>query len=161
MNIKSTIALSFLLLLFAGCTTKENTTSIPDANYSIVVDKSSNQLTLLQGNEEIKTYSVATGKNMKTPEAIFRIVDKLENPPWMAISGKRYLPGEEGNILGSRYMMLKSTENPQYMGFGIHGTNNPDAIGKYSTQGCISMLNEDVEELFSMVPKGTEVTIRD
>ena len=161
MNKRTIITLSCLLLIFAGCKTKETASPVPEANYSIVVIRSSNELVLSLGDKEIKTYTVATGKNMKTPIATFKIVRKMENPPWTDLSGKHFKSGEEGNILGTRYMMLKSSEKPQYMGFGIHGTNNPDAIGTFSTQGCISMLNEDVEELFSMVPKGTEVTIKD
>ncbi|WP_372809126.1 L,D-transpeptidase [Pontiella sp.] len=161
MNIKSIIALSSLLLLLVGCTTQEKASPVLEANYSIVVSKSSNQLTLLQGNNEIKTYTVATGKNGRTPVTTFTIIDKLKNPPWTDFTGKHFESGEEGNILGSRYMMLTSSEKPQLRGFGIQGTNKPDDIGKQTTRGCISMFNEDIEELFELVPEGTIVTVID
>ena len=46
-------------------------------------------------------------------------------------------------------------------GYGIHGTIDPNAIGQQITAGCVRMTNADVEELFSIVPTGTDVTIVD
>ncbi|MNW66472.1 putative L,D-transpeptidase YkuD [compost metagenome] len=43
--------------------------------------------------------------------------------------------------------------------YAIHGTNEPDSIGKDESLGCIRMKREDVEELFAMVPMGTKVQI--
>ena len=46
-------------------------------------------------------------------------------------------------------------------GYGIHGTIEPQNLGKQVTEGCVRMVNADVEELFIIVPTGTEVTIVD
>jgi len=46
-------------------------------------------------------------------------------------------------------------------GFGIHGTTEPQTLGRQVTQGCVRMLNAEVEELYAIVPVGTEVTIVD
>ncbi|MGB9802898.1 LysM peptidoglycan-binding domain-containing protein, partial [Desulfofundulus sp.] len=43
--------------------------------------------------------------------------------------------------------------------YGIHGTNNPDSIGKAVSNGCIRMYNHHIEELFPHVPLGTPVRI--
>lgn len=43
--------------------------------------------------------------------------------------------------------------------YAIHGTNEPASIGRDESLGCIRMLPDDVEELFDMVPIGTEVSI--
>jgi lipoprotein-anchoring transpeptidase ErfK/SrfK len=49
-------------------------------------------------------------------------------------------------------------------GIGIHGTFPHDdfIIDKYKnwTNGCVSLKNEDVEDLYSYVPIGTPITIR-
>jgi len=42
--------------------------------------------------------------------------------------------------------------------FGIHGTPNPDKVGKSFSHGCARLTNWDVEELAGMVKKGTSVT---
>jgi len=44
-------------------------------------------------------------------------------------------------------------------GYGIHGTTEPKELGKQVTQGCIRLSNSDVEELYTIIPTGTEVTI--
>jgi lipoprotein-anchoring transpeptidase ErfK/SrfK len=46
-------------------------------------------------------------------------------------------------------------------GYGIHGTTEPDKIGQQVTAGCVRMRNEEVEELYTLIPVGTEVTIQD
>jgi len=45
--------------------------------------------------------------------------------------------------------------------FGIHGTPEPDKVGKAYSQGCVRLTNWDVAELAKMVRKGAEVTFLD
>ena len=88
-----------------------------------------------------KIYPVAVGKpDTPTPTGIYKIITKTVNP---------------GGILGTRWMGLDIPDGP----YGIHGTNNPAAIGKEISNGCIRMYNHDVEELFNLVKIGTVVTI--
>jgi lipoprotein-anchoring transpeptidase ErfK/SrfK len=44
--------------------------------------------------------------------------------------------------------------------YGIHGTLHPEAIGQQVTDGCVRLKNEDVEELFDIIPVGTQVVIQ-
>ncbi|MCX7926609.1 MAG: L,D-transpeptidase family protein [Candidatus Omnitrophica bacterium] len=123
--------------------------------FSILVDKSQNTLLLKTDKEIIKTYIVATGVNNSTPSGTFKIVEKIVNPPWFKPGGGVAAPGSPENILGTRWLGL---DKP---GYGIHGTTDPASLGKQSTAGCVRMSNSDVEELFMLVPQGTEVTIVD
>jgi lipoprotein-anchoring transpeptidase ErfK/SrfK len=128
--------------------------------FSIRVSKSRNELDLMLGNRIFKRYSVGTGKFGKTPAVEFTIVDKIVEPPWTRPSdNKRVEYGDPENVLGSRWMAIRSADHPELTGFGIHGTWERDSIGKQSSAGCIRMLNEDVEELFDLVPRKTSVTI--
>ena len=43
--------------------------------------------------------------------------------------------------------------------YRIHGTNQPSTIGHYVSSGCVGMLNEDVEDLYSRVQVGTRVVV--
>ena len=45
--------------------------------------------------------------------------------------------------------------------FGIHGTLEPYSLGWSSSHGCIRMDNNDVAELYKIIPIGTRVTIVD
>jgi lipoprotein-anchoring transpeptidase ErfK/SrfK len=47
-----------------------------------------------------------------------------------------------------------------FYGYGIHGTSEPETIGKPSSNGCIRLLNEDAEELFKFVMLKTKVVIQ-
>lgn len=42
----------------------------------------------------------------------------------------------------------------------IHGTPDPEPMGVPESHGCVRMRNEDVAELFDLVPPYTEVEIR-
>jgi lipoprotein-anchoring transpeptidase ErfK/SrfK len=118
------------------------------------VDKSTNTLVLKGDQDILKTYTVATGSNNSTPVGTFKITDKLENPTWYK-AGAVIPPGGADNQLGTRWLGIN------LKGYGIHGTVEPEKLGQQVTAGCIRMKNEEVEELYSLVPPGTEVTITD
>ena len=125
------------------------------ARFTVFVDKSQNILTLKCNDEIIKTYNVATGTNNSTPVGTFKIGNKLVNPVWYK-EGAVVPAGSPENILGTRW--LGFDDLPSY---GIHGTTEPQSIGKQSTAGCVRMINAEVEELYSLLPIGTEVTVVD
>lgn len=127
---------------------------IHTAPFSVTVDKAKNTLVLYSGDVPVKKYSVATGKKNCTPVGTFKITDKLVNPTWFK-TGAILPPGSPKNALGTRWMGF---DKPAY---GIHGTIEPKTIGTQASEGCIRMLNEDVEELYSIIPVGTKVTIQD
>ncbi|MFH1856107.1 MAG: L,D-transpeptidase family protein [Candidatus Omnitrophota bacterium] len=131
-----------------------NKLKISAARFSVLVDKSDNTLALKEDDEILKIYPVATGLNNSTPVGTFTIESKLINPVWYN-DGRIVAAENPDNVLGSRWMGLSEKS------YGIHGTTDPNSIGKQATQGCVRMHNKDVEELYSILPVGTEVTIVD
>ena len=119
----------------------------------IIVSIPDRKLALLEDGDVLKVYDVAVGAvNSPSPTGEFTIVNRLENPTY-------YRPGvviEPGtnNPLGTRWMGLSQK------GFGIHGTNQPQSIGKAASHGCIRMAQKDLEELFTLVHVGDTVSIR-
>lgn len=133
-----------------------------NSNFTIQVSKTHNHLDLLMDGRLFKRYTVGTGKFGKTPAVKFTLVDKIIEPPWTRPSDNKQIEyGDAENVLGTRWMAIKSSDHPELTGFGIHGTWERDSIGKQSSAGCIRMLNEDVEELFDLVPRKTTVIITD
>jgi peptidoglycan hydrolase-like protein with peptidoglycan-binding domain len=117
------------------------TSEIPEGERRIVVDVTKLTLTLYAGDKVVKQYPIAIGKwRTPTPIGEFAIIEK------------DYAPG---GAFGSRWMGL----NVPWGGYGIHGTNRPWSIGSAASAGCIRMFNEDVEELFELVPIKTKVFI--
>ncbi|MGI6491897.1 MAG: L,D-transpeptidase family protein [Pelotomaculum sp.] len=114
--------------------------SIPE-KVSIIIDMDRLRLTVFDGAEPIRQYTVAMGKyETPTPVGNWEIISKSMTPP---------------GVMGTRWMGL----NIPYGNYGIHGTNAPGSIGSFASHGCIRMHNSDVEEIFPMVTIGTPVTI--
>lgn len=131
-----------------------------EGSFSILVSKNNNVLDLMLNKQLFKRYPVGTGKFGKTPAVDFFIYDKIIEPPWTRPADNRLIEyGDPENVLGTRWMALRSAENSSLKGFGIHGTWERDSIGAQSSAGCIRMFNEDVEELFDLVPRRSRVTI--
>jgi len=127
---------------------------IINAKFYLVIDKSQNTLSLKRGDETIKTYLVSTGANNCTPVGTFKIVNKLVNPTWFKAGA--IIPAESpDNILGPRWMGF------DLKGYGIHGTAEPDKLGQQVSKGCVRMRNDELIELYDLVPAETEVTIAD
>ena len=96
----------------------------------------------------------------KTPAVEFFVYDKIIEPPWTRPEDNRHIEyGDPENVLGTRWMALRSINNPSLKGFGIHGTWERDSIGIQSSAGCVRMFNEDVEELFDIIPRKSRVII--
>ena len=131
-----------------------------EGSFSIQVSKNNNLLDLMLNEQLFKRYPVGTGKFGKTPVADFFIYDKIIEPPWTRPADNRLIEyGDPENVLGTRWMALRSAEDTSLIGFGIHGTWERDSIGAQSSAGCIRMFNEDVEELFDLVPRKSRVKI--
>lgn len=125
---------------------------LPKVRFSIVVDKSQRQLLLTQDNQFVKSYPIATGRDNSTPEGTFKILNRVPNPVWY--KENVVVPADSPeNILGTRWMGF---DKP---GYGIHGSVDTKPITQQDTAGCIRLTNQDVEELFAIVPIGTEVTV--
>jgi lipoprotein-anchoring transpeptidase ErfK/SrfK len=127
---------------------------VPSGRFSIVVDKSQNQLLLTENDRFVKMYPVSTGTDNSTPSGTFKIINRIRHPVWYK-QGAVVPPDSPENILGTRWLGL---DQP---GYGIHGSVEPASIGQQVTAGCVRMARHDVEELFDIVPVGTEVTIVD
>lgn len=131
------------------------------AKFEIFVSKSENWLLVKMNGKFFKRYSVGTGRYNRTPVGTFKVVDKIKEPSWWKDNVE--IPyGDERNILGTRWMAIAATgSTPPAKGYGIHGTWDNSSLGHQSSAGCVRMANEDVEELFIYIPKGTPVTIAD
>jgi hypothetical protein len=124
----------------------------PKAARRIVVSFPDRKLALLEGDRVIKIYDVAVGAPVSpSPSGEFQIVQRLENPTYYK-PGVVIGPGAN-NPLGPRWIGLN------VKGFGIHGTNQPNSIGKNASHGCIRLRNSDIQDLFARVQVGDKVSL--
>lgn len=122
--------------------------------FSVEVDKSDNLLDVYLNDRFFKRYRVGTGEYAKTPEGEFIIDDRIAQPTWWRPDGKAIPYGDPENLLGTHWLSLN------IRGYGIHGTWEPDTIGQQASAGCVRLLNDDIEELYALLPHGTPVRIQ-
>ena len=127
------------------------------------VDRSSFTLDLyLQDKTFIRTFRIGLGKpGRETPTGLWRVRSagkgKLVQPPWPdPDSGKMYYAEDPDYPLGSRWIGLDGLEGNAKgrTGFGIHGTKDPEQIGKADSRGCIRMYNGDVILVYDLFEEG-------
>ena len=90
-----------------------------------------------------------------------RVILKDPNPDWRPTPSmlKRnpewpeYIPPGPDNPLGTRSLHLSWTY------YRIHGTHDTRKIGRQSSNGCIGLYNEHIEELYEMAKVGTQVLL--
>jgi lipoprotein-anchoring transpeptidase ErfK/SrfK len=123
----------------------------------VVVRKSDFMLELVTG-AGTERFRVGIGSNpdggdkkavgdCRTPEGTFAIVSIEDSSDWERDGRLSYGP------------LFLRLECPPWEGIGIHGTDEPESVGRRSSLGCIRMRNEELRKLAAAVRVGTEVTI--
>jgi len=138
---------------------------LPDG---IVINGGDLRLYWLRDGAIVDTFPVGVGRAAwKTPPGHYKIINRRHDPIWhvppsiqreMRERGepvKRRVPPGPDNPLGKYWLQLSV---PSY---GIHGTNAPWSVGKYTTHGCIRLRPDDIERLYNEVPNGAAVEIID
>ena len=129
--------LIILLVLFTACYAKE-----------IVIDLDN---LVLYANE--KSYPICAGSKYKegvnrgksaSPLGVFKVVLKVTFT--------------NDNVYGSCFMRLDfQKDTGKYV--GIHGTNEPESIGTYSSKMCIRWMNKHAMKLYKYIDVGDKVII--
>jgi lipoprotein-anchoring transpeptidase ErfK/SrfK len=136
----------------------------------IVIDKWLNVLWAYQKGQLVQTARVSTGRhvqgpnpsagnqalNMVTPTGRFTVTNKLPGVTYYAENIPR---GDPRNPLGTRWLGFSVYPGDRASVWAIHGTNEPDMIGRWVSDGCIRMLNAEVEALYDRVNEGIPVII--
>jgi lipoprotein-anchoring transpeptidase ErfK/SrfK len=118
----------------------------------IVVSLEDRKLALIEDGQVKKIYTVAVGRpSTPSPVGTFTIERRVMNPTY-SHNGQIVEPGPN-NPVGTRWMGLS------IHGYGIHGTNVPNSIGKASSHGCIRMAKADLEEFYPQVRVGDTVEL--
>ncbi len=134
---------------------------------TIVVDKAARDVRAYDKNGGLLAFYPATiGSDEKpAPSGVFKVRRVAWNPEflydpkfaWKGVKAKQKLTVKPGpnNPVGLVWIDLTA---PSY---GIHGTPQPDAIGKTESHGCVRLTNWDAVDLASMVRPGTVVRFED
>jgi hypothetical protein len=145
---------------------KEVVASLPEGvaegSRWVRIDKSAYRLDYLDGREIVASFPVALGLvsgdkvkrgDCRTPEGLFEIEQVQDSSWWTHDFGDGKGPIE--GAYGPWFIRLKTG----WQGIGIHGTHDPTSMGTSVTEGCIRLLNENVQWLKERVELGMKVLI--
>jgi lipoprotein-anchoring transpeptidase ErfK/SrfK len=136
-----------------------------DEQLSIEIDTEEKMLDLRSGDKVVASYPITPGsERLPAPKGEWKIDRITWLPPFrwdkeMLETGKRgsnalNLPPGPNSAVGILWMELNKE------GIGIHGTNEPETIGRSASHGCIRLSNWDAFDLGQRVSAQTKVTIR-
>jgi L,D-transpeptidase ErfK/SrfK len=144
----------------------DNRHIVPMPLDGIVVNVPQRMLHLAVDGRHVLSVPVAVGRaDWPTPLGSFAVAMKEVDPTWdvppsiqaeMAREGRpvvtRVAPGPR-NPLGDRWIGLNASN------LGIHGTNQPTSIYRFTTHGFIRARPDDIARLFPLVDVGTPVRV--
>ena len=120
----------------------------------IHIDLAARTLRFVEHGSVVGEWPVAIGTpDRPTPTGRFFVTDKLDT-------------GDPDSVWGRVAVGISAFSGvlTDFIGgvgqIGVHGTNNPDSIGRAASSGCIRLPNEVIEALIDRLPLGTPVLIR-
>ena len=131
---------------------------------SVTVDTKTNMLTLRENDKNVAAYPVSIGsEHTESPIGDWKVRGVAKLPPFrhdeqMLNHGERsnvfhMLPPGPNSPVGVMWIALNKK------GIGLHGTNEPDEIGRSASHGCVRMANWDIVRLAGKVKAGVPVSI--
>jgi lipoprotein-anchoring transpeptidase ErfK/SrfK len=129
---------------------------------TIIISTGQRRLYLVLGNGQALSYGIGVGKEGFAWSGVTQVSAKREWPDWTPPEQMlqrrpdlpRHMAGSIDNPLGARAMYLGSSL------YRIHGSNEPDSIGRATSSGCIRLTNEDVIDLYNRVKIGATVIVQ-
>lgn len=110
------------------------------------------------GSMYVSTFHVGLGSDDSTPTGLWQVMPgKLKNPVYYSPRGEGVIDADDPkNPLGERWIPLEGIEGNAVgqQSYGIHGTIEPESIGRNMSLGCIRLVNEDVEFLYDLLTEG-------
>ena len=133
-------------------------TLLPVASTRIEVDLNAKRLTVFDGDKQVGSYRVAVGsKEWPTQTGEWSITQVVWNPEWIPPKDEAWAeakdpksPGAPDNPLGRAQLVYDPPRT-------IHGTNEPQSIGKAVSHGSIRLANADVGKLARQLMEATGV----
>ena len=129
----------------------------------IISDTKTRVLQHWTGEGELRIYPTSVPLTDElTRRGYTEVVEKRKNPSWAPTPSMRernpewpklIKGGDPENPLGTRALYLS------WRYYRIHGTQDTRKIGRRSSNGCIGLFNQHIEEVFERAPVGTQVRL--
>ena len=119
---------------------------------------------VLPGGKAIR-YGATVGEAGQAWSGVATVGRKEEWPGWTPTADEKrrlgalpnYVEGGARNPMGARGLYLYAGGKDTL--YRIHGTNQPEYIGRAISSGCVRLTNEDVIDLYNRVKMGATVVV--
>ncbi len=113
----------------------------------------------------VTSFPVGLGTDDSTPTGTWVIKNKAASPAYDSPRGEGHIAaGDPKNPLGPYWLGLEGTDGKAVgaQSYGIHGTIDPDSIGKMASLGCIRLRNDDITTVYKLlVEQKSTVLVKD
>ena len=119
--------------------------------FDALVNLRAQHLTLMLGGRFAGRFPISVGAEQATPEGEFTVKTKTPNPTYYG-PDRVIDANDPSNPLGKYWIGLDDH-------LGIHGTNDPQSIGRAESRGCIRLHPRDIEDVYDMMTVESRVRI--
>ncbi len=136
--------------------------------FHVVVDKSDFRADIFHGPPDnprewvfVASRPVGLGESDGTPVGTFVVAPgKLENPGWVnpRDSTERYDRNDPANPIGEHWVGITGVgDSAVHTGLGLHGTIEPESIGREMSMGCVRLGDDDAALMYELLTEGESV----
>ncbi len=120
--------------------------------FEAIVHLDRHELTLMVQNRYAGRFPIGVGRDQPKLDGNYTVREKTLNPTYYGPDGVTLNPSDPKNPLGGAWIGLSDR-------IGIHGTNDPQGIGRDDNRGAICVRNRDLQDLYGILSVGSRVTV--
>lgn len=133
--------------------------------YKVTVELSAHRITVTNGASVVMNEPIGVGKNSTpTPNGRYYIKELIRpcypDAKGVCVANDNGPYGPFAYGLSGFSPVLDDYNGKGEGTIGIHGTDNPDSVGKDASHGCIRMRNDAIRALAKILPLGTPVIVK-
>ncbi len=121
--------------------------------FNAVIHLDKHELSLLVEGRYAGRFAVGVGCDQPKLEGTYIVREKNINPPYRGPDGITVPGGDSRNPLGKYWIGLSNN-------IGLHGTVDPQNIGRDDNRGTICLGDRDIDDLFGILSVGSRVVIQ-
>lgn len=142
---------------------------LPVGPFDAEVVKADFRLNIYSGTGDqrvmVASFPCGLGADDSTPVGTFKVRtnSKLIDPEWRnPRTGERFASNDPRNPIGERWIGLQGADasSAKFTQYGIHGTVEPQSIGKQMSMGCVRLGNAEVQVVYELITEASTVVIR-
>ena len=125
---------------------------IIEGPFDAIISLDKRQLTLMVQNRYAGRFPIGIGRDQPKLDGQYTVGDKKLNPTYYSPDGITIGPNDPQNPLGGAWIGLTDR-------IGIHGTPDPQNLGRDDNRGSICVNGRDLQDLYGILSVGSRVTI--